>query len=499
MSTIASSGPSETDTRYWWNSRSYIVLLVAAMAIPLLWPRIPPLVDLLGHMGRYRVELDLTTSPTLARFYDFHWILAGNLGVDLLILPLGRVLGLEPAVKLIAIAIPVLGAIGLLWTAREVHGGLPPTAAAALPFLWGFPFAYGFINFSLAMSLALCAFALWLRLAKRPASVWNALLFAVVALLLWLCHAYGWAVFVVLVIGSEWPEHWTAGRLRTTLLKVAPIGVPLLMMLIWRGTAPPAPPEGWFNLSQKLAWIVSTLRDRWKLAEMLMVGVAVAMLIVALGRDKLRFERKLAIPAMMLAACFLILPEQLLGSHYSDARLVPYVFALAFIAIKPVRLPAMAIAALLLFLAKLATFTTGLWLDSRDIDEALVAVDQLPIGARVASIVIRPCGDWAMPKLSHIGGLVIVRRHGFSNEQWVGGGYNSLQTTPAYSGTMTRDPSEAARSPDCLGGEPLLSERLTEIPRATFDYVWVIDGGRPPVPAATLVAASARASLYKLN
>ena len=29
----------------------------------LLYPQIPPLVDLLGHMGRYRVELDLATRP----------------------------------------------------------------------------------------------------------------------------------------------------------------------------------------------------------------------------------------------------------------------------------------------------------------------------------------------------------------------------------------------------------------------------------------------------
>ena len=71
--------------------------------IPLIYPPIPPLVDLFGHMGRYRVELDLAHSPYLQRYYDYHWAAIGNLGVDLLIIPLGRLIGLEPAVKLIVL------------------------------------------------------------------------------------------------------------------------------------------------------------------------------------------------------------------------------------------------------------------------------------------------------------------------------------------------------------------------------------------------------------
>src|SRR5919112_594789 len=63
---------------------------ILAAAIPLLYPAIPPLVDLLGHMGRYRVELDLSHSPWLSHYYGFQWAAIGNLGVDLLVMPLGR-------------------------------------------------------------------------------------------------------------------------------------------------------------------------------------------------------------------------------------------------------------------------------------------------------------------------------------------------------------------------------------------------------------------------
>ena len=102
--------PSEP--RPWWESPLCLGLVVFATALPLLYPPVPPLVDLLGHMGRYRVELDLAHSPWLQRYFDYHWAAIGNLGVDLLVIPLGKLIGLEPAVKLIVLMIPTLTAAG---------------------------------------------------------------------------------------------------------------------------------------------------------------------------------------------------------------------------------------------------------------------------------------------------------------------------------------------------------------------------------------------------
>ena len=85
------------------NRAWFLVAVVAATMVPLLYPPIPPLVDLFGHMGRYRVELDLGHSPWLQQYYDYHWAAIGNLGVDILVLLLGPLVGLEPAVKLIVL------------------------------------------------------------------------------------------------------------------------------------------------------------------------------------------------------------------------------------------------------------------------------------------------------------------------------------------------------------------------------------------------------------
>ena len=74
--------------RRWWETRWFVAFAALLTAVPLLYPPLPPLVDLFGHMGRYRVELDLNHSPWLQQYYDYHWAAIGNLGVDLLVIPL---------------------------------------------------------------------------------------------------------------------------------------------------------------------------------------------------------------------------------------------------------------------------------------------------------------------------------------------------------------------------------------------------------------------------
>src|SRR6187455_1267044 len=106
--------PSQSGTinRPWWETRPFVAFLILLSVVPLLYPPVPPLVDLLGHMGRYRVQLDIQTSPWLSQYYDYRWLLVGNLGVDALVQLLAPIVGLEPAVKLIIISIPAMTVAG---------------------------------------------------------------------------------------------------------------------------------------------------------------------------------------------------------------------------------------------------------------------------------------------------------------------------------------------------------------------------------------------------
>src|SRR3954462_14925659 len=311
----------EQEARPWWEASWFIALVVFVTSIPLLYPPVPPLVDLLGHMGRYRVELDLNHSPWLQQYYDYHWAAIGNLGVDLLIIPFGKLLGLEPAVKLIVLAIPPLTAAGFLWVAREVHGRVPPTAFFALPFIYGFPFLFGFVNFALSVALAFLAFGLWLRLGRLERTTLRSWLFAPISLIVFFCHTYGWGLLGLMCFsadavrlhdrGRSW---WRAGI--EAALHTSVMALPILVMLIWRSETHGGQTIDWFDWKIKWRWTYAALRDRWKIFDIGSLIVSVLVFLYTIFSRKLTLSRNLASSAIVLAVFFAILPRIIFGSAY---------------------------------------------------------------------------------------------------------------------------------------------------------------------------------------
>src|SRR5687768_6271721 len=259
---------SGTSSRPWWETRPFVAALILLSAVPFLYPTIPPLVDLLGHMGRYRVQLDVDTSPWLARYYGFTWAAIGNLGVDLLMVPLGKLLGLEPAVKLIVLAIPPMTVAGFLWVAREVHGRLPPTALFALPFAYSHPFMFGFVNYALSMALAFLAFGLWLRLARLDRLKLRAILFVPISFIVFFAHTFGWGMLGLMAFSAEAVRQhdrgagWLKSGIRAASHAMT-MALPALVMIAWRSDIRGSVTSAWFAWRLKLEATVAVLRDRW--------------------------------------------------------------------------------------------------------------------------------------------------------------------------------------------------------------------------------------------
>jgi hypothetical protein len=491
-------GPAEAARHpyQWWEYRWATFALVLLSAVPLLWPDIPPLVDLPGHMGRYRVQLDLANSPELQAFYTFDWSIIGNLGVDLIVQLLGPVFGIEPVVKATVIAIPALTTAGLLWVAREVHGRVPPTASFALPFAFNYPFLFGFVNFALSMALALIAFALWLRLGRQERWALRIALFLPISGLLWICHAFGWGTLCVMAFSAELVRRYDAtGKFllsgwRTGLhcLALAP---PLVLMLAWRSNSG-GETFDWFNIEAKLVWLQMVLRDRWAALDQPSLILIIALLVTVLLSKRLAFSRNLGASALFLLAVFLLLPRVVFGSAYADMRLAPYIFAVALIAIRVpeghLKLSRMLAIAGIAFLAvRTAGTTVSHYLYDQSYDRELAALDHIPAGARVVSFVGRPCVEpWGMSRLHHIPAIATLRRNAFSNDQWTMAGAQLLGVRYPAGGRFVRDPSQIVTDERCRGEFWLtLNQSLRRLPRTAFDYVWMID---PPPHDPALLA-----------
>ncbi|MFP5329575.1 MAG: hypothetical protein ACLGHC_05500 [Alphaproteobacteria bacterium] len=501
--------------RMWWEERWFVALVVLLSAIPLLYPPIPPMVDLLGHMGRYRVQLDLHDSPWLSDYYGFRWAAIGNLGVDLLVMPLGRLIGLEPAVKLIVLTIPPMTVAGFLWVAREVHGRIPPTAYFAVPFVYGHPFLFGFVNFALSMALAFLAFGLWLRLGRLGRTRLRAWLFVPISLVVFFCHTYGWGVLGLLCFSAEAVRQHDkgVGWMRSGLYAAAHASVmalPLLIMVAWRSETHGGTTLDWFNWQAKWRWVKMALRDRWENWDLASLGAAGAVLVGAIVIRSLTFSRNLIFSALVLVAGYIVLPRIIFGSAYADMRLVPYMIATAILAIRfktPVtrrQASLLAAAGLAFTVLRLATTTVSLAMSSDVQQDRLRAIDHMPMGARVITLVGEGCGyGWLLPRDSHLGAMVIVRRHGFANDQWVLEGQNLLELRYRAAGPFAADPSERVRANGCQVGRLWsINSALRAIPQGAFDYLWLLDP--PPFDPALVegypIVDSGRGwVLYRLN
>jgi hypothetical protein len=467
----------------WWERRTTVVVLALVAMVPLLWPTIPPLMDLPAHMASYRVQLDGEASG-LRRFYDFHWSLIGNLGVDLLIIPFARVFGLEFGTKLIVLAIPALTVVGLLWVAREVHGCIPPTAFFALPLAYSYSFQFGFVNYSLALALALLAFALWLRLARLGHLQFRTALFVVIAPILWVTHLFGWGVFGILAFSAELIRQRDRGvtwsrACAYAILTCLPLALPVAWMVFGHDAGSVGETGQWFDWGSKFASITLMLRDRWAFLDVPSVVLLVMIIVYGLVSSGLQFSRTLVTATFLLGIVYLGLPQTVSGLIiYGDQRLSSFMFAVAILAISPapdqsrIFLKNLALAGLIFFGARMAINTASLTFAATRQNRALAALDHLPAGARVVTFTQPEWGD----RMGHLSAMAVVRRSAFSNAQWDLGNQGLLSVNKPDALSFSADPSQFVSGNDSPGKTELtLDAALGVFPRNAFDYLWLID------------------------
>jgi hypothetical protein len=493
----------------WWNSLWFLGALTLAATIPLLWPNTPPLTDLMGHMGRYRIELSDPSSPLRTRYYGFEWGFIANLGVDLLIVPMSKIFGLELGLKLIIMAIPPLTVAGMLWIAREAHGRVPPPALFALPIAYSFPFIWGFLNYLLSMALALNAYALWLRLGRQERWRLRHALFVPIGLALTVCHIFGWAVLCLLAYGAETvrardaghkflPSLWEGG---IACLSLAP---PMALLVLWRSGDASGANNDWFSWKAKYVYLISMLRNVWMQLDLLNVYLLWLLVALGLGGVWVRMNRTLGIAAVMLILAYILLPRILLGSAYADMRLAPYMMLVATIALQlkstsRVQASIVALLATALFAGRLALLTVDFAAKDAAYARQLKALDHIPRDSRVFVEVSLQClNHWETTRMDHLGAMAIVRRDAFVNGQWTAAGAQLLTIRYAPAKGYAEDPTQVLRPWRCRQAHAkTYPSGLNNLPHNAFDYVWLIDMPSGPATRAASSIACCRCRLRR--
>jgi hypothetical protein len=254
-----------------------------------------------------------------------------------------------------------------------------------------------------------------------------------------------------------------------------------------------------------------TLRDQYQLFDILCLVFAAFPIWAALRMsNRLHMARTGAIAALILFIALLILPYQLFGSAWADARLWPVVFMVALIAVAPRKdaprawtliLPA---ALLAMFVCRIVVGAIGFAEYNRAFSRHLAGLETIARGSRVATFVRFPCfPPWRRPRLEHMDGMAIVRRDAFTNGQWDVPGAELVKPLAARGSAYNADPSELVGLNHCLDDlRPALAETIGQFPRDRFDYVWVLDfapASLPSYPGLAAVYADDRSIVYRIQ
>ncbi|WP_243692669.1 MULTISPECIES: hypothetical protein [Novosphingobium] len=387
------------------------VLLAAIAALPALVAWAPQMTDYPSHLAGYKVALDHGQDPYLTRYFVFNWEWTGNLGVELLMVPMAPLFGLEQAGRIIVVMIPFLSGLSIIAVCRSLGRRVDVGPILAFAMIWSPSLLMGFLNYSLSVALGLLAFALWIRLEDRP---WRWAVMVPIGFVVWLCHVSGWGVMGVLMFGYEWSRrrNWLDWR---PFIKPWPLIFPLFPMLLGVG-ANSKVSYGRYVLDYKFGILYKAMRsyDYW--FDIASVSAVAALLAVAIFRR--HFDGRLGWAAVILLVLTLAVPRQIFGGDYADYRLSTTALLVACLAIDW-SLPRWAIvAAASLFISRTAVTTVVWYQDAQTARQLIAALDQVPEGARVATAVAIPRVQWRFGPFEHFGSYAVVRRSAMENSNF---------------------------------------------------------------------------------
>lgn len=510
------------DPPFW---RLLKALLAAACLVPFLLPSMLPLADLPGHLARMHILLDGERSHYLALYYEARLHLVPNLGSDLLILGLAKVMSLDAASRLI-LAAAVLGcAWGTLSISRQLHGTRQSVALLAFVFAFNWFLLWGFVNYLLGLGMALPMVALWLQHLKdaqgrlRPPELWFHLLFAALVALLWVCHLVALGICLIMVgaltLHAAWHSASGPGRiansLRATFVRMLHC-LPAVALTVWYiASSDGQSITTWSTWQTKIASLIGPFRLYNRALDLALALSICSIIGLGLATRRLKVHHGALLATALIFLVYLAMPYTLSSSALADQRItVPLalsaVAALAWTERAGPRLRAgvgLAIAALAFMRIGLLTRD---WLHAdRVYAEHLHALDHVPVGARIASFAVVPCSpSIPVANLANFQAYAVLKRDAFVNVLFDVPLYQVMRVRYNRDTQLYRNPSQLIYPQECAIDLPTpyaLEARLAYIPDQRFDYVWIVGASllrHTPRPNWRTVYRDADSVLYKV-
>jgi len=399
----------------WWTS---VALLLAALTVPLFAAEVPPLTDYPNHLARCYVLAFGNSDPVLSRMFTAHWQIIPNIAIDLLLPALMHVFSPFVAGRIVlalCLLLPTSGAIAL---SRVLFGRRSFWQLTAGFAAFNVLFLMGFMNFCLAIGVALWGAAGWIHFRER--SPWTAVAIGTaVAISAFFFHIMGlffyallvgcYEVFVILD-GDLGSAYGRSKALRRASMAAIPLVVPFLLYL----RSPLERVTGgveWTSYRRKFYSLFIPFLGYSLPLDLLVVAPVLGFLAYCIWKKKAWISRPIALCCCLLLLLYAVLPQTVKGGFWVDSRMPAMLGFVLFAGFLPrgvsARQQAM-IASLfaLLFVIKVG-FVTQVWhsaqRDVRSVREVVSNIDPASL-VLVADVpkIDNPAWFAAMPRSRNI-------------------------------------------------------------------------------------------------
>jgi hypothetical protein len=373
---ISTSNPAPANMR----SAGIIVfvLLAGVSLLPTVLTPIPAMVDYVNHLARMYL-LAQNGQPGANPYYEVHWALYPNLGMDLLVPQIARWVGVENATRLFLLCSQLLIISGALALERVAKGRVQIGGFAALLFVYCLPFSWGFLNFEFGLGISLWGIAAYLAVIERAPLI-RLVVNACFVPALFAVHFFSLGIYGAAIgLYELWRAHQRKVPYRATLLRLVLLALPVVLLLIMmRATSGSVGSDGteWL-LQYKPVWVFRILNGYNMTVSAISVLVLLVSLYLAFKYEVLKIEPVGIWLVAGFSFLYLIIPSKLLGTSFADLRIIPgaVIIVAAFCSLSLPDRRSLAAALLVVsgvILANLAT-VFAVWLSYRADYAALIA------------------------------------------------------------------------------------------------------------------------------
>jgi hypothetical protein len=522
--------------------RAWLVWLLylvsgAAVISPLIWAKVPPLVDYPNHLARMWILVHRGDIAELAQNYILQWRILPDLAMDFVVPALSQLMPVLEAGR-IFIALTMAGLLaGTITLHRVLHGRFAVWPVLSALFVFNAVLFWGFLSCLFASAVYLFAFSGWIASRNwRPLP--RLLLFSAVAATLFLLHAFAFGLYGLSVASYElarrWEGRWPSLRTLASYALVCLHFIPgLLLWYASLGNVRSAytaygdlNPKIYALMAPATFGVYAEALDRtiW-----LLVAIGV-LLALTRGALKIVPQMRLPIAAMVLVA--VLMPNWVNGSWGADFRL-PVI--LPFVLIASTRLEiaskqlvrGFAVIAAFLFCLRIAAVSQSWQQYDRMFDEFRRASAVMPAGSRLLIVETPLAPDEERPAFPgvprqfanvqpkifhHMGALAVIDRSAYFPYLFTQA--TTIDAAPrnhavAQTAAVPITPDELALSTEPghaeqLDREPDIYGQLSHWRRwpETFDYVLWLDFSGKPKPQLQQLTGAASGSyfeLYRIN